>query len=113
MFDSKKVLTVNASFDQVMRALEDALCSIGAIVLENDRTNGQIKAKTGLSIRLWGEDILITVSRSETGCSVDVDSTCSSQLVDWGKNRANVSNLARALSLITNSEVVIGEVKKR
>jgi len=99
---SRKILTVNLSFDQVMPALERALGNIGANISESDRTNGRIKAKIGTSVWSWGENIIIIVTRSQSGYSVDVESksALSTTVADWGKNETNIQKLARELSLI-------------
>lgn len=57
-------------------------------VSQNPET-GEIKAKAGATLRSWGEDVSICVSKEETGSTISVLSEASSQLFDWGKNAEN------------------------
>lgn len=101
---SRKTLTIQMPFKEVMSALERALGHIGAkiSVSETDKANGKVSAKIGAGLLSWGENLTIIVQRFQGGCLVDVESKCVSplQIFDSGKNWRNIENLARELALL-------------
>lgn len=51
---------------------------------------GKIKAKTGATLRSWGEDISISVKNlTPTENTISVSSEAPHQFIDWGKNEEN------------------------
>ncbi len=78
-----------------MRALEDVLLVEGITI--KSQKPGLIRAKAGLSLWSWGEDIEIHIgegmARIRSSCSFPL------QCVDWGKNRRNVEGIRRGLQL--------------
>lgn len=58
-------------------------------MISQDPIAGEIKAKTGATLKSWGEDISIKTHREPTGTTISVTSEATSQLFDWGKSREN------------------------
>jgi hypothetical protein len=69
----------------------------GFKVQQADPDAGSIRARVGFSFRSWGENISVHVD--DTG-TVQVTSECSmpTQLVDYGKNKSNVTRFLAGLS---------------
>jgi len=64
-----------------------------------DRRTFNVSVEPARSWRSWGERVTVTVSPSNGGSHLVVDSEClSPQLIDSGKNRANVEAVLRWLS---------------
>ena len=88
-------MTFSASRDEVYRASMKAATQCGFHVAESDQAAGRIKATTGMSLRSWGEHITISVSADGTA---GIKSSCRGiQLIDYGKNKANVNAFFSAL----------------
>ena len=60
--------------------------------------NGEIKARTRISLKTWGEEISIKILPESIGTSIIVTST-TSQLVDWGKNNDNLKDFFAQFTL--------------
>jgi hypothetical protein len=110
---SKKFLTINLPFEQVMPAIEQALIRMGTNISTIDRTSGHIKAKKRMNLATWGDNITITVVRSPNGCSVDIISECAlpTQIIDWGSNQGNIQTfeywLNNILVQVTNGNKIL------
>jgi hypothetical protein len=88
-------LTFSASRDEVYQASMKAAAQCGFHVAESDQESGRIKATTGMSLRSWGEKITISVGADGTA---SIKSSCRGiQLIDYGKNKANVNAFLSAL----------------
>jgi hypothetical protein len=84
-----------ADTDEVFQACVKAVSQCGFRIAGSDPEAGQIEARSKISMRSWGEKITITTSPAGR---VDIKSTCYwIQVVDWGKNKANVNALFSAL----------------
>jgi hypothetical protein len=82
----------------VFRACMSAVPQCGFRVLSSNPESGQIDARAGMGFRSWGENIVITVSAEGRA---DVKSSCRGfQVVDYGKNKANVEALFSALTTL-------------
>jgi hypothetical protein len=105
---SRKVFVINLPFEQVMPAVEKALQRMGAKISNINRSEGDIKAKKGMSLTSWGNNITVSITRSLNGCYVDVLSECAmpTQVIDWGSNEGNIKNLAKELSDAFNIPIV-------
>ena len=91
-----------AGMDEVFQACVKAVSQCGFRIAGSDLEAGQIKARSKISMRSWGEKITITTSAAGR---VDIKSACYwIQVVDWGKNRANVSALFSALGQLLPRE---------
>jgi hypothetical protein len=78
--------------------LGQAVVTLGALgfkIKTNDQAKGLIEAVKGISVRSWGEIIKITVTSSNVGSQVYVESKGADpiQAVDWGKNKDNVQKI--------------------
>ena len=64
-----------------------------------DQSNGRIIAKKGMSLRSWGEEVVVEVWEvSPKMAGVRVTSRVNAQLMDWGKNKQNVAEILDALA---------------
>ncbi|MBN1922797.1 MAG: hypothetical protein JW892_16225 [Anaerolineae bacterium] len=106
--NSRKVLVINLPFEQVVPVVEQALLKIGAKISDSDPSSGSIKAKRGVSLKSWGDNITISIARSQSGCHVDVLSECAlpTQVIDWGSNENNIQKLAQELSSILHLSII-------
>ena len=78
-------------FDACMRAVPHC----GFRVAAANPALGRIEAKASVGLRSWGETITITVAPDGR---TDIRSACRGiQLVDYGKNKANVTALFTAI----------------
>lgn len=94
----QRSMTFPAGRDEVFRACMKAVSQCGFRIAESNPEAGQIEARAGMSMRSWGERITITTSAAGR---VDIKSSCRGiQLVDYGKNKANVNALFSALGLL-------------
>jgi hypothetical protein len=88
-------MTFASTKDEVFQAAMTALPQCGFSIAGSDPATGRISAKTKIGIRSWGE--IITIAISSDG-RTDIKSSCRGiQMVDYGKNKANVSALLSAL----------------
>ncbi len=89
-------MTFPAGRDNVFQACLQAVSQSGFRVLGSSQETGRIDARSGAGLRSWGENIAVTVS---DGGRVDIKSSCRGiQVIDYGKNKANVNALFSALS---------------
>jgi hypothetical protein len=87
--------TFSAGRDQVYQASMQAASQCGFNITESDPEAGQIKATTRMGLRSWGEHITISVSADGRA---NIKSSCRGiQLVDYGKNKANINAFFAAL----------------
>lgn len=90
-----------ASGDQVFQACLQAVPQCKFRVVSSNPEAREIHARASMGFRSWGENIAINVSSDGR---VDVKSSCRGiQLVDYGKNRANVDALFSALAVLVPS----------
>jgi len=83
------------SKDAIFQACLQAVPQCGFRVAGSDPEAGRIEARTSMGMRSWGEIITITIGPDGR---TDVKSSCRGiQIVDYGKNKANVSALFSAL----------------
>lgn len=86
-------------FQETQQALADAGFRINN-VNPNHYVNphgGLIKASAGVSWRSSGENIIVSVLRTETGTQVEMESREKAQLYDWGKGNQNIDKFFSAL----------------
>jgi hypothetical protein len=95
--------TFQLSATQIQPLVCDALKNMGAEILEQNPFS--ISAKTGISLRSFGEIIQVDIKTLEIGCQINIDSRCSmsSTLVDWGKNQNNIDEFFAQLERLTAS----------
>lgn len=75
-------------------------------LVSSNQEEGEIKARTGVSLRSWGEEISIFVNRESTGEStISVLSKASSQILDWGKSEDNERIFHERLKRILDEKV--------
>jgi hypothetical protein len=87
-------MTFSAGRDDVYQASMQAASQCGFNITESDPQAGQIKATTRMGLRSWGEHITISVSDGRA----NIKSSCRGiQLIDYGKNKANITAFFAAL----------------
>lgn len=87
-----------ASGSDVYQACLTAVPKCGFSILSSDPSTGQIDARAKMGVRSWGENITIAVSQDGR---VNIKSACRGiQLVDYGKNKANVEKIVSALTAL-------------
>jgi hypothetical protein len=69
------------------------------IVKSYDIQLGRILIRTSMSMKSWGEDLVIQLSPAAGGTELRIHSSSRLQVVDWGKNR---QNLDKFISLIAS-----------
>jgi hypothetical protein len=85
-------------FGKVFEYAPLALNDVGFGVKSVDPNQGLIEASTGVSLRSWGEKIVIKISETQGGTSVEIVSKPKAQLVDWGKGSENINKFFAALT---------------
>jgi hypothetical protein len=86
--------------DQLFQASQEAAKRGGLKVRQADPVTGRLEARAGFSFSSYGENVSIQVG--DSGSTVDVRSECiwPTQLVDWGKNRRNVTRFFEQLATL-------------
>lgn len=80
----------DAPVEGVFLACRRALRHLRWDVEEYDEHEGYIRAKTGASLRSWGERVEISIWERDDSTTVRAESRPSGQLFDWGKDDENV-----------------------
>lgn len=77
-------------YDEVFEVSLKSIQELGWNLVSHNKAAGEIKAKTGTTLKSWGEDISIHVTReAATETTISVLSQASFQLFAWGKNEEN------------------------
>ena len=88
-------MTFPSGKDEVFQACMKAVPQCGFRIAESDPEAGRIGARTKMGMRSWGE--IVTISITADG-RTDIKSSCRGiQMVDYGKNKANVNALFAAI----------------
>lgn len=84
--------TFPGTTEQITEACLQALRECRFSVEDSSVAQGRIRARAGISVRSWGENITVTVG---TNGNTEIVSKCRMRTTtaDWGKNRANVNKL--------------------
>ena len=76
------------TFKALLTALEN---SQQFNVKDSNVTAGTISISTGISMKSWGENLLLTISPTSNGFSeLSISSMSKFGLADWGKNQDNI-----------------------
>jgi hypothetical protein len=95
-------MTFPAGRDEVFQACIKAVSQCGFRIVESSPEAAQIEARTRMGMRSWGENIKIIIGADGTA---DIKSSCRGiQVIDYGKNKANVNALFSALGLLLPSQ---------
>jgi len=90
---SKKV-RIESTRDGALTKIKSIVEKKGWTIRDFKPAEGLLVAKTKPSILSWGEDIVIRVKASGEGSTVEIESTPSAQVIDWGRSAGNVASLA-------------------
>lgn len=85
------------AYDEIFAKCKEAIDHGGFLLKEADLTSGRIRGTTRAGWRSFGENIDIQVDQAGT-VLVHSECTMPTQLVDWGKNRDNVTSFFDNLS---------------
>lgn len=93
-------MQLDVSADDAFAACIDILEGLGFKITASDEHGGSIQAKAALTMRSWGETILIEItSVSPRSCRLSLTSkSVWFTLVDYGKNDENVDAIQWRLS---------------
>lgn len=92
-----RTLTLEHPPASVGAAVERALVAMGAQLQGRSPDGSTFSARTGASLRSFGEQMTVVVQpASPTGCRLTVSSEAG-QLIDWGKNSRNLQDFEQAL----------------
>lgn len=93
-------MTFPASGSDVFQACLQAVPQCKFRIVSSNAGTGEINASARMGFRSWGERIAITVGADGR---VEIRSSCRGiQLVDYGKNKANVNALFSALARLVS-----------
>jgi len=86
------------NYSKVFEAVKNSLKDCNFKLKEEDKEKGEIRASTSMSIMSWGESIHISIAKvSENKTKVSIYSKVRFQVLSWGKNEENISQLFTAL----------------
>lgn len=93
--------TFHNDSNSVFNACKKALNQLEMTLEYNDKDSGRISASTSTSIFSWGETIdILIISQTVTSTVVKVTSSSNAQLIDWGKNETNETNILNKIAEI-------------
>lgn len=101
----ENTVTLNAQIPALVEKMRNIAFSGLGITLQSEApyANGGVcfQLKNGMGLTSWGENIsVILVPAGETQTTAAVRSECAlpTQIIDWGKNKENVTKLIQFLS---------------
>lgn len=95
---AEKSLTYKSEYEKVFEAAKNALFDCEFIVQNVNEESGIIKAYVGASFRSYGENITITILKTEKGTHVTAYSKARAVIFDLGKSTENVNRFFAALN---------------
>ncbi len=96
----ERYIELNMPFEQAFSLCLQSLNTINRCrVMSSNHDHGDIKARTGLNWKTWGDDIQIKLTKGRNNTEINISSRPSarSTLVDFGKNLDNVEKIRRYL----------------
>ena len=93
----KKTKSYRHSSKTVYDAALDALKDCNFNIDSKDIDKGIIEASTGLSLRSWGEDVQIIISKTDETIQLIATSNSKAQVIDWGKNEENIRSFFNSM----------------
>lgn len=93
-------LTIDATLAEAWPVIVDVMQTARAKTIAVDDANHVIEAKAGTSIFSWGENVTVAASDygpSQTEVTIRSVSSFKLTLIDYGKNKGNVEQLANRL----------------
>jgi len=97
---NEKSIIVNLDYNEAFETSKKALTSIGGRIINEDRENGVITARTGLSWKSFGENVKIEItklSNQQTQVKVSSVPMIRATILDYGKNYENVCGICNVL----------------
>jgi len=91
--------TYQVPWDQAFDKVTHALGTVPKMVVKNaDRSTGRIQVSKKMSLKSWGENVLVDVFEAGPGqTTVKARSQLKAQLVDWGANKQNLRSVFEAV----------------
>ena len=106
---NRKIIELQCSYNEAFNLCVSALNSvrIGARILGMDKSSGFIVAKTGLTMKSWGEVITFSIREVNDRVRIEVmsKSQIRLQLLDYGKNYENVKKIVDFLKNKTRLKI--------
>ena len=87
-------------FEQKYEKSLKALKLIKAVVTNQDKNSGKIEAKTGFSLKSFGEKVEIKINPKTNEVLISSKPSVSTTLFDYGKNLENVQKILNYLKNI-------------
>ncbi len=88
---TEKTKQYNVDGSKIIAMLPSLLEKHGYKIKESSLTS--LRVNTPSSIWSWGEEIIISINNSTSGCKVTVNSEAKYQLTDWGKSDENIDKV--------------------
>ena len=92
-------ITFDRPYTEVFRTLVGVLPQHKIEVISTDEPNGVIHAKTGITLRTWGETLTIRLGSPDGGTTTEmvIDSNLKFGLAAWGKHDKNFTTITDAV----------------
>ena len=95
-------LTIPHPYAQVFRTLVGVLPQHKMAVVSADEAGDLITAKTGMTLRTWGETLTIRLGSPDGGSTTDmvIESNLKFGVAAWGKHQQNFDTILNALRTV-------------
>ena len=95
---TSETITIDQPYAQVFRTLVGVLPQHKIEIVATDEAAGVITAKTGITMRTWGETIVIRLGSRDAGATTEmvIESNLKFGLAAWGKHDKNFATISDA-----------------
>lgn len=90
-------LRVSGDADEVFALSMRAIKKCGWVIQSQDARRRIVRAHTKMSLRSWGDEVVVRVRQGETGSQIDVSSNPKAQLFDWWRGQENIAQFKKCL----------------
>ena len=88
---NEKTKQYNVNTSKIIAILPSLLEKHGYKIKEVSSTS--LTVDTSSSIWSWGEEMIISINDSKSGCEITISSEAKYQLTDWGKSSENIDKV--------------------